>query len=197
MYAPEPPEAPRSQPQTTWQPGNRISPIPTPIGYPTDAAQSAATQVRAQQMLGRWLRIPGTRPIVTQVLIVALFVIYVPMVLSPQLNELILNWGSNLHMAVMQGEWYRLVTATFLHASINGIPFLHIASNAYGLWVIGLELEKRIGRLRFGAIYAISGVAGSVASFAFLPANVPSVGASGAIFGLVGALAVYFALHRK
>ena len=104
------------------------------------------------------------------------------MFLSADINERVLEWGANMHVLVMQGQWYRLITATFLHASIGDVPFVHLLSNAYGLWVIGMELERLVGRARFAAIYAISGIAGSIASFVFLPANVPSVGASGAMF---------------
>lgn len=197
MYAPEPTQRP-PQPET-WQPGSR--PIPSPptnsTGYASDAIPGFGTQARAQQALGRWLRIPIDRPLVTPALLVVLFLIYLPMVISSSINEQVLSWGANMHMLVMQGQWYRLITSTFLHASVDGIPFIHLGFNAYALWVIGMELERLMGRARYAAVYAVSGLAGSIASFVFTPANVPSVGASGAIFGLVGALTVYFGLHRK
>ena len=149
----------------------------------------------------RWLRVPLARPVVTIVLLAALVVIFVPMALSQQINDQFLLWGSivkqirypdgSLH-GILYGEWWRLITGTFLHAGI-----LHIALNGYALYLIGMELKSLFGRQRFVVVYAISGLAGSVASFAFTPFNVPGVGASGAIFGLIGALGVYFGIHRR
>ncbi len=107
--------------------------------------------------------------------------------------DFLVAWGAKVNSRVaFGGQWWLLITATFLHAGI-----LHIATNGYALYIIGIELEAFFGRARFLAVYAISGLAGSVASFAFSPFNVPGVGASGAIFGLIGALAVYFGLYRK
>ena len=99
-------------------------------------------------------------------------------------------WGAKIN-AIYAGEWYRLITATLLHAPTP----LHIFFNGYALYIIGMDLEAFAGRWRFAAIYAISGLAGSVASLAFSPQA--GVGASGAIFGLIGALGVYFGMHRK
>jgi rhomboid protease GluP len=88
------------------------------------------------------------------------------------------------------GEYYRFLTSMFLHGSI-----LHIAFNAYSLFALGPETERMYGTPRFAALYFISGFAGGVASYAFSP--FPSVGASGAIFGLVGGLAAFFYASRK
>jgi membrane associated rhomboid family serine protease len=82
---------------------------------------------------------------------------------------------------VAGGDWWRIVTAGFLHASI-----LHIAFNMYFLYFIGGLLEPAIGKLRFGIIYAISLVGGSFGALLISP-NVETVGASGAVFGLLGA----------
>jgi rhomboid protease GluP len=72
---------------------------------------------------------------------------------------------------------------------------LHLLFNGYALMAIGLQLERLIGTGRFVAIYFLSGLFGSLASFAF--SHSLSAGASGAIFGLIGALAAFFALHRR
>lgn len=199
MYAPQPPQ---SRPDPAWQPAINPPANPPARGYlpepvPPSPASPFASQAAVREIAGKWLRIPIERPIITPVLIGVLFLIYLPMAFSPDLSDKALLWGANIHQYIMEGQWYRLITATFLHASIDGIPFIHVLSNAYGLWAIGMELERLVGRARFAAIYAISGLAGSVASFAFLPLNASSVGASGAIFGLIGAMAVYFGLHRK
>ncbi|GAC1324770.1 MAG: hypothetical protein NVSMB25_22610 [Thermoleophilaceae bacterium] len=85
---------------------------------------------------------------------------------------------------VAAGEVWRLVTAGFLHAG-----FIHIAFNVYVLYVLGSMLEPAIGRLRFGLIYFVSLLAGSFGALLLSP-NSPTVGASGAIFGLAGAALV-------
>jgi membrane associated rhomboid family serine protease len=89
---------------------------------------------------------------------------------------------------VNQGEWWRLITAAFLHYG----PF-HLAINMYSLYFAGSILEQVIGRWRFALLYLVSGLAGSAGALYHSP-NVPTVGASGAIFGVLGAL---FVLERR
>ena len=91
-------------------------------------------------------------------------------------------------VGVAHGDWWRLFTAMFLHAN-----FLHIAMNMYSLYYVGTILEQVIGRWRFLLLYLVSGLAGSAGALIWSP-NQPTVGASGAIFGVLGALLV---LERK
>ena len=86
---------------------------------------------------------------------------------------------------IAQGEWWRLLTSTFLHGG-----FLHILFNMYILFIVGAPLERLMGHLRYGVLYLVAALGGAVASYAFNSANTLSVGASGAIFGLMGAFAV-------
>lgn len=86
---------------------------------------------------------------------------------------------------VATGEWYRLVTSMFLHQEI-----WHIAFNMLGLWWLGGPLEAALGRVRFLALYFLSGLAGSALTYLIADPGQPSLGASGAIFGLLGATAV-------
>jgi membrane associated rhomboid family serine protease len=86
---------------------------------------------------------------------------------------------------VADGQWYRLLTAMFLHGSL-----IHIAFNMLSLWWIGPPLEAALGRARYIALYAVSGLAGSALTYLLAAPNQPSLGASGAIFGLFGATAV-------
>ncbi|WAL96651.1 rhomboid family intramembrane serine protease [Streptomyces sp. Je 1-369] len=86
---------------------------------------------------------------------------------------------------VAEGQWYRLVTSMFLHSS-----YMHIAFNMLSLWWIGGPLEAALGRVRYLALYAASGLAGSALTYLLAEPNVGSVGASGAIFGLFGATAI-------
>ncbi len=86
---------------------------------------------------------------------------------------------------VAAGEWYRLVTSVFLHQQV-----WHIAFNMLSLWWIGGPLEAALGRTRYLALYLLSGLAGSALTYAVSAPEAPSLGASGAIFGLFGATAV-------
>jgi membrane associated rhomboid family serine protease len=83
---------------------------------------------------------------------------------------------------VATGDWYQLVTSTFLHLGL-----LHLLFNMYALYILGPPLEQHLGRLRFAALYGLSALGGSVMVYLFSQANVPTVGASGAIYGLFGA----------
>ena len=85
-------------------------------------------------------------------------------------------------IGVAHGEWYRLITGGFLHANA-----LHILMNMAALWFLGSQLEPALGRLRFGVVYGASLLAGSLGVMLLSPHDV-TVGASGAIFGLLGAV---------
>jgi membrane associated rhomboid family serine protease len=86
--------------------------------------------------------------------------------------------------AVANGEWWRLVTSTFVHFGL-----LHIAFNMYALYLIGSVLERYVGSLRFALIYLVSGLAGSFGALILTPSAL-TAGASGAIFGVMGAMLV-------
>ena len=92
--------------------------------------------------------------------------------------------GSVSRMAIADGEYWRLITAGFLHASV-----LHIFFNMFALYILGTMLEPAIGTLRFGLIYFVSLLAGSFGALLVTPDSF-TVGASGAIFGLMGAAVV-------
>ena len=85
---------------------------------------------------------------------------------------------------VANGGWWRLITAAFLHASL-----IHIGLNMYVLWIIGAPVEEYLGRARFLALYFVAGLAGSAGALLITPLAL-TVGASGAIFGILGALLI-------
>src|SRR5450432_3647877 len=93
---------------------------------------------------------------------------------------------------IAHGECYRLLTSMFLHEppSSGGAFFLHILFNMWCLYVVGPPLEALLGRVRFVAMYLLAGLAGSVLAYTLTAPNVAELGASGAIFGLFGALLV-------
>lgn len=136
------------------------------------------------------------RPVVTLSIMAICVVVYVGELLSSSLQTRFgmlggatYSLGGPLH-GVAAGEWYRMVTSVFLH--IND-P-LHILMNMWALWVVGPQLEKALGRLRFTGLFLLSGIGGSVLTYLLAPMNEVAVGASGAIFGLFGA---YFVVARK
>jgi membrane associated rhomboid family serine protease len=87
-------------------------------------------------------------------------------------------------LGVAHGQWWRIITSGFMHENL-----IHIGFNMYVLYVLGQMLEPALGRLRFGTIYAVSLLTGSFGALLVTPHS-PTVGASGAIFGLMGAAAV-------
>jgi rhomboid protease GluP len=99
-----------------------------------------------------------------------------------------LLFGANYGPKTLTGQWWRLITYMFMHGGI-----LHIAFNMWCLWDLGALCESLYGPVTYGAIYLITGVSGGLASVGWNP-GVLSVGASGAIFGLAGALVASFAL---
>ncbi|HEY3340367.1 MAG TPA: rhomboid family intramembrane serine protease [Anaerolineae bacterium] len=102
----------------------------------------------------------------------------------------LIRLGANYAPLVAQGEYWRLVTANFLHIGI-----LHIAVNAYALYILGTEMEALFGHTRFIVIYLLTGISGAV--FSFMMTQGLSAGASTALFGLFGALAVFFYRQRQ
>jgi membrane associated rhomboid family serine protease len=138
---------------------------------------------------------------VTMSLIAINAAIFLVGIASPSLGDTILNNFAQINLAVDGGEWWRAITATFLH----GTP-MHILFNMYALYLLGGRMEPSVGSVPFAGIYLASALAGSAASY-FLGPDITiingtafatsSVGASGAIFGLFGAWLVnaYRARH--
>ena len=102
----------------------------------------------------------------------------------------LIEYGANLDVLVKNGEYYRLLTSMFLHSGL-----LHLFFNMYALYIIGPQVESFFGKTKYLIIYLLSGISGSLLSVAF-NVNTVSVGASGAIFGLFGAL-LYFGYNYR
>ena len=101
-----------------------------------------------------------------------------------------LVFGAKHNDLVREGQVWRLVTSIFMHVSL-----LHILLNGYALWILGPLNERLFGSRRFFVLFMLSGLTGSVASFLFT--DQPSAGASGAIFGLLGAALVFGVKFRR
>ncbi len=102
----------------------------------------------------------------------------------------LIDFGAMFGPLIVGGEYWRLFTAMFLHAGLA-----HLVMNGLGLLIVGRLVEKSFGHLRFLLVYLVAGLFGSVASFGLNSVAV-GAGASGAIFGTLGALAAFFAVHR-
>lgn len=105
--------------------------------------------------------------------------------------NVLIAFGAKYNPAILHGEYWRLLTAIFLHATI-----LHVGLNMLNFLLLGLIIEHIFGHLRFILIYLLTGIISILASFIFAPQEI-SVGASGAIFGLVGAYSAFILVHRQ
>lgn len=134
---------------------------------------------------------------ITPLLIAANVVVFVAMLFSGaglwhSQNGVQLAWGANFGPATQDGEWWRLGSALFLHFGL-----LHIALNMYAMWDAGQWVERMYGYFRFALIYFAAGLAGNLLSLVVHAGQAVSGGASGAIFGLYGALLSYLWLERS
>jgi len=127
---------------------------------------------------------PAERPVVTMTLIGICVVAYA-LEWVGGLQEVTRTWGMFPPAIGLEGEIYRLLTSVFLHGSL-----IHIGFNMLVLWMLGPQLERALGHAWFLVLFVLSGIGGAVASYLFSPPLTVSVGASGAIFGLMGALVV-------
>lgn len=105
-------------------------------------------------------------------------------------DSTLIKFGANWDLLVKSGEYYRLLASAFLHIGI-----MHLLCNMYSLYVIGPQIENFFGKAKFICIYFISAISGNILSVA-LNNNILSAGASGAIFGLLGAM-LYFGYHYR
>ncbi|HVI07532.1 MAG TPA: rhomboid family intramembrane serine protease [Candidatus Binatia bacterium] len=141
-----------------------------------------------------WVRRGESAISLTQVFFGINIAVYLAMVLSSGTpfqeftGELLVRWGANAGELTLSGEWWRLLTCVFVHGGL-----LHIAFNMWCLWDLGALSESLYGRGTFFVLYLTCGLGASLASVIWNP-HVLSVGASGAIFGLAGALIAAFKL---
>lgn len=164
---------------------------PAPVGaHCVDCLAESARTTRTARTVGGAPARATTTPVVTITLIAVNVAVYVLSALSA--GSARFNYDSPWVTAtwlvpadVAAGEWYRLITAGFLHAG----P-LHIAFNMIALWVLGRDLELVLGRLRYGLLYGVSLLGASTAVVLLGAPDRPVLGASGAVFGLMGGLVI-------
>jgi membrane associated rhomboid family serine protease len=138
-----------------------------------------------------------SRARVTQVLIALNIVLYLILLAHPSLA---VDWGmlaratvNGQRAGVAAGQWYRLLTSAFLPPT-GGLGLLDIAFNLWALLIVGPPMERQLGGVRYIAVYLASAIGGSVAFYYLAPQNELALGASGAIFGLLGA---WFVIARR
>ncbi|WP_342514264.1 rhomboid family intramembrane serine protease [Sporosarcina sp. FSL K6-1522] len=112
--------------------------------------------------------------------------------LIPVIGNEVYFFGVGVNAWIAEGDWWRLVTPMFLHAD-----FMHLLFNMFSLFIFGPELEKIAGKARFLTIYLLAGIFGNIATYFLQPLEYASVGASGAIYGILGAFGalVYYTKH--
>lgn len=147
----------------------------------------------------RRLPLPLNKPFFTYLLLGTIVIVWIiswirsGVPLNLEINgKVLVQLGANFGPFILQGEIWRLFTSMFLHVNI-----LHLFFNAMALYAIGLEMESLYGSDRYLVIYILSGLFGNLVSFISRGPNLFSVGASGAIFGLIGMNLAFFLLHRE
>lgn len=157
-----------------------------PINHEPQGVQIPTRQVAVQ--------LPSGRPLVTYTLLgLTVFVFALQMAGSSFYGlDLAAALGAKVNEAIAVGQVWRLITPMFLHSTSM---LLHIVFNMYALFSFGPTLERYYGHGRFLTLYLLAGFTGNVLSFVFSPA--PSLGASTAIFGLLGAEAVFLYQNRR
>jgi membrane associated rhomboid family serine protease len=135
------------------------------------------------QVQGRQIRTP-----VTLAMLVVLAAVFGLQYINPNIT---MKGAKITFRMTRDGQWYRLLTACFLHANL-----VHFGTNALSLWNIGQFVEVKFGKSRYLAVYLLSGIAGNVLSTIVNPRSA-GLGASGAVFGLVGAAACYFLQNKR
>ena len=180
--------------------GEILSPAPSPT--PTEAY--SPEQARRRREYGNWD--PRAAP-ATYLLLVVNCAVYLWMCAhgvsprDPTPNDL-LHYGASQTADILQGQWYRLLTATFVHVGL-----LHLATNMWCLWNLGMLGEPLVGPMGMVAVYMLTGIAGNLLGMASnlvgyqathnpMLLYIPGAGASGAVFGIAGILIVLLSNRR-
>ncbi|HEX6359772.1 rhomboid family intramembrane serine protease [Actinophytocola sp.] len=166
------------------------------VGYQcVDCVAEGSKTIRPARTVG------GARAGVKQLVVVPVLIginVLVFAVMALQAQSVVDNQQSSVYLygtlipaAVAEGDYWRLLTSGFLHfGNYGGFGPVHLIFNMFALWVLGRDLEVALGRVRFLAVYLISLLGGSAAVMLFSGVEDSTVGASGAIYGLFGGIAV-------
>jgi rhomboid protease GluP len=138
------------------------------------------------------IKLPDNKPYVVYIIMGITILVYLLQMGANWIvgYDLVAIYGMKINEYIYQGEYWRLITPVFLHGSLT-----HIGFNMYALYALGPQMERFYGSWQFLLLYLVSGFGGVVASFALTEA--PSVGASTAIFGLLGAYGIFSYMNQK
>lgn len=161
---------------------------PAPVGH---HCPQCVAEARRSVRRPRRLRAPSSLAMVILGINVAVFVVEIALGATTNIFVLV-DMGALVPGLVADGQYWRLITPIFLHASV-----FHILFNSWALYIFGSLVEGTFGTIRFAAIYLITGFAASVASMVAGNPAIAAVGASGAIFGLLGAWLAYNLRRRQ
>ena len=153
------------------------------------ARTTPATPDTPRPSLKSWFQCATIVLIALNVLVFLMMVLQGVSVFNPTADS-VLRWGADYGPLTLHGQWWRMVVSTFLHFGL-----IHLLFNMFVLFSIGLFMESLAGRVPFVVLYLVCGLGGSAASLAWHP-SIVSAGASGAIFGLYGALLGFLVRHR-
>lgn len=137
-------------------------------------------------------RLPKCKPIISSILIVIMIIMFfVEISFSALYNDkAIILLGAKWNEGITNGEYWRFITCTFLHGS-----FIHLFLNIFAIYIFGQEVESIFGNFRFLLTYLISSWGASLTSYVF--SNEIAIGASGAVFGIIASLVVFFYKQRE
>ncbi|WP_028783214.1 rhomboid family intramembrane serine protease [Thalassobacillus devorans] len=132
------------------------------------------------------------KPLLTRILLAINIAVFLYIEMNGQSTSVLdlIKYGAKYNPAIIEGEWWRIISSMFIH-----IGMLHLFMNMLALYYLGMAVEKIYGTGRFTLIYFLAGIAGGITSFALNPQV--AAGASGAIFGLFGALLFFGVKHRQ
>lgn len=159
-----------------------------PVGFQcVDCLERARTDWQrrrptARSQFGAVIR-PGQRPVVTFTVIGLCIAVYVLQLLSDAVTASL--WYVPLQTSAWVFEPWRMLTSALVHSPSNA---MHLLFNMFAIWFVGRAIEPALGRTRYAALLLLSAFGGSVAVLFLTPATTPTLGASGAVFGLFGAL---------
>ena len=154
-------------------------------------SNSTATPDLTELMRSRPGQVPVTVALVGANVLVFVLMLFAGAGWWHTTNGVQLAWGANFGPATQDGQWWRLLTAQFVHFGI-----LHLGMNMWALWDVGRLVERLYGRTRFLLLYLASGIVGNLVSLVVQGNAAVSAGASGAIFSLYGALLVFLWRER-
>jgi len=164
---------------------NRIEPIANEIATVMDNTTKNKKKPQSRK----------NAPVTYALIGINVFMFIISVLLSGTIMDIDINvlvtLGAKYNYAIVQGQWFRLITCMFLHGGL-----IHIAANMYSLYSIGPLIEDLYGKYKYLTIYFVTGIISSLFSFFFSPTSI-SIGASGAIFGLLGVILVFAIKERE